>query len=252
MTMKVLVATRSGHKLREIRQILSGVPGLALVSPDEVGLAPHPDEDAIESFDTFEDNALAKARWFQARTGLPTLADDSGLSVDALDGAPGVWSRRFAPVPEGTGPDGNSLGWESGAAQDEANNDHLLARLSGVEGAARSGRYVCVVAYLAHEGAEPVLVRGEAEGQLLTARRGEGGFGYDPLFLDVASGKTFAELTAAEKDARSHRGRAFAALVPVLSALRAPALAPLEPAPTTPAPTASAPTASATNEGGAS
>lgn len=205
---RVLVATRSAHKLQEIHQILGGVPGLSLVSPDEIGLAPDPEEDGIEIFETFEGNAVAKARWFHTRSGLPVLSDDSGLSVDALFGAPGVWSKRFAPVPPGT----------SGVAQDEANNDHLLSRLAGVHEAERTGRYVCVVAYLAGEGAEPVWVRGEAEGVVLSVRRGTGGFGYDPLFLDPPSGRSFAELSPAEKDARSHRGRAFRAILPLLEA----------------------------------
>ncbi len=199
--MKVLVATRSAHKLREIRTILREIPALALVSPDQVGLAPQPEEEGIEVGETFEENARAKARWFHERTGLPTLADDSGLVVDALDGRPGVHSKRFAPAGEGL----------DGEARDEANNLHLLDLLADLPLPRRTGRYVCVAVLYRSPGDE-VVVQGEAEGLILGRPRGWEGFGYDPLFLDPASGRSFAELSPEEKDERSHRGRAFRAL----------------------------------------
>lgn len=202
--MKLLVATRSGHKLREIREILARVPELEVVGLDDMGLDPHPDEDDLEPFDTFEENALSKARWFHARSGLATVADDSGLAVDALDGAPGVRSKRFAPTDL------------EGEARDEANNDHLLRLLDEVSEAQRTARYVCVVA-LVREGREPLLLRGEAPGLILRERDGEGGFGYDPLFLDPELDRTFARATPKEKNARSHRGKAFRALARALA-----------------------------------
>ncbi len=199
--MRVLAATRSGHKLREIRTILRDVPGLTLVSPEQVGLSPDPEEDGIEAWETFEENARAKARWFHHRTGLPALADDSGLVVDALDGRPGVHSKRFAPARDEL----------EGEALDEANNLHLLDLLGDLPLARRTARYVCV-AVLCRGSGDEVVVRGEAEGLILGRPRGWGGFGYDPLFLDPASGRTFAELSPEEKDQRSHRGRAFRSL----------------------------------------
>lgn len=200
--MKLLVATRSGHKLREIRTILREVPGLELISPDEAGIPPSPDEEDIEIHGTFEGNARAKARWFHERSGLPTLADDSGLVVDALGGRPGVHSKRFAP----------SAGHLHGTALDEANNLHLVELLGDRAIAERTGRYVCV-AVLRRPTGEEVVVRGEAEGLLLGRPQGWGGFGYDPLFHDPILGRTFAELSPEEKDSRSHRGKAFRGLV---------------------------------------
>lgn len=199
MMLKVVAATRSAHKLAEIRRILAGQPGLEIVGPDDLGLEPDPAEDSIEVFETFEENALAKARWFQERTGLPALADDSGLMVDALGGAPGVRSKRFAP-PELRG----------NGTVDEANNRHLLHRLKDLPPADRTARFVCVaVLDPGPDGGAPVVCRGEAPGHILAEPRGADGFGYDPLFLDASSGRSFAELTPQEKDARSHRGLAF-------------------------------------------
>lgn len=197
--MRVLVATRSRHKLAEIRRILSAVPGLDVVDPGEVGLPEVPEEEGIEVFETFEENALAKARWFRERSGMAVLADDSGLVVDALAGEPGVRSKRFAPRRE------------PGEGVDQANNRFLLERLAGVEDPARTARFVCVAVLdpgPAPDGA-PLVVRGEAEGRILRAPVGEGGFGYDPLFHDPALERAFAQLSDEEKDARSHRGRAF-------------------------------------------
>ncbi len=199
--MRLLLATRSAHKAEEIRRILGPVPGVELVDLDEAGIPQSPEEEHLEPWDTFEANARSKARWFQERSGLPTLADDSGLEVDALGGAPGVRSKRFAPVDEGV----------SGLARDLANNTHLLKRLQGVPAEERTARYVCVAVLDTGDG-EPLVVRGEAPGAILEAGRGEGGFGYDPLFFDPELGRTFAQISQDEKNARSHRGRAFRAL----------------------------------------
>lgn len=199
--MKLLVATRSGDKLREIRAILGEVPGVEVTDLEEVGVAHSEEEERIERYDTFEENARAKARYFRSLTGLPTVADDSGLAVDALGGKPGVRSKRFAPGGEG----------RDGKARDEANNEHLLALLRDVPREDRTARYVCVVALDRGE-EEWKTFRGEAEGVILEEPRGEGGFGYDPLFLDPELGRTFAEVAPGVKHARSHRGRAFRAL----------------------------------------
>ncbi len=204
--MQVVVATRSGHKLREIRTILRGVPGLDLVDLMGVGLDPTPDEEEVEVFDTFEGNAVAKARYYAERLGAPVVADDSGLEVDALDGAPGVHSKRFAPVPPEV----------EGEERDRANNEHLLTLLGDLDLARRTARYVCVAAFLETPDGAPIVARGEVEGLILGRPAGWGGFGYDPLFYHPASGKTFAELDPAEKDALSHRGRAFRALAEML------------------------------------
>ena len=203
--MKLLVATRSRHKMREIRKILSEVPGVTLLSLDDAGLAPVPEEDDLEPFSTFEENAASKARFFHAKSGLPTVADDSGIEVDALGGEPGVRSKRFAPVTDGTSDD----------ARDEANNRYLLERLSGKPESERAARYVCVVALERGDG-KPVMLRGETEGVVTTTPAGNGGFGYDPLFFVPAVGRTFAEISPEEKNARSHRGAAFRKLAELL------------------------------------
>lgn len=198
--MKLLVATRSRHKLAEIREILGGVSGVEVVGPDEAGLPPDPAEEGLEPWETFRENAASKARWFHTRSGLPTVADDSGLVVDALDGEPGVHSKRFAPDED-----------LEGEARDRANNRHLLERLEGVPPERRTARYVCEAVLLDADG-RPRSFRGEAEGVILAEPTGEGGFGYDPLFFDPALGTTFACIGRDEKNARSHRGKAFRAL----------------------------------------
>jgi len=204
--MKLLVATRSSHKVGEIREILADVPGLTLLDLDEAGVAESPAEDGLEPYETFEENALSKARYFHGLTGLPTVADDSGLEVDALGGAPGVRSKRFAPE-QGL----------DGLARDLANNRFLLEQLRGLPLERRGARYVCVAA-LVESGRQPALFRGEAPGRIVDERRGEGGFGYDAHVVEPVSGLTYAELPAAAKNARSHRGRAFAALGAALKA----------------------------------
>lgn len=202
--MRLLVATRSAHKMREIRRILADVPSLTVLDLDEAGIPEDPVEDDLEVFDTFEENALAKARHFFGLAGIPTVADDSGISVDALDGRPGVRSKRFAP----------DAGLE-GQERDDANNRYLVQSLASVPPADRTARYVCVAA-LVVDGEEPVFCRGEAPGLVLDVPRGQGGFGYDPYMLDPELGRTFAELDPDEKNARSHRGAAFRALAEVL------------------------------------
>lgn len=202
--MRLLVATRSAHKLDEIRSILGPASAFEVVSLDQVDLPPDPPDDELEPFGTFEANALSKARWYGRHSGLVTVADDSGLEVDALDGAPGVRSKRFAP--------GDSVG----AERDAANNRHLLERLSGIPEAERTARYVCAVALVDPTGREEVL-RGTVEGRILEAPAGQGGFGYDPLFYVPDLDRTFAQASPAEKHARSHRGRAFRALAELLN-----------------------------------
>ncbi|MFO8174988.1 MAG: non-canonical purine NTP pyrophosphatase [Longimicrobiales bacterium] len=198
--MHLIVATRSQHKMKEIRKILAHLPELEISDLDAAGVDYDPLEEELEPFDTFEENAVSKAMYFFQKTGLPTVADDSGLMVDALQGGPGVRTKRFAP--------GEGI---EGEARDKANNAYLLDRLSGVPESQRGARYVCVAALVGAEEA-PRTFRGEAPGRVLTAPRGDGGFGYDPIILDETSGRSFAELSAEEKNERSHRGRAFRAL----------------------------------------
>jgi XTP/dITP diphosphohydrolase len=198
--MKLVVATRSAHKMAEIRQILADVADLELLSLDDAGIAPGPAEGALEPYGTFEENARSKAEYFHALSGLPTVADDSGLEVDALNGDPGVRSKRFAPD-EGL----------DGEVRDLANNRHLLRLLADVPPGERTARYVCV-AWVVAEGEEPRAFRGEAPGLVVEEPRGVGGFGYDAHVQDPELGCTFAEMPSAEKNRRSHRGKAFGRL----------------------------------------
>jgi XTP/dITP diphosphohydrolase len=202
--MELLVATRSAGKMREIRRILAEVPRLRVLSPGEMGIEYDPAEEDLEPHDSFEANAFAKARYFMGESGVATVADDSGLRVDALGGAPGVRSKRFAPE-EGL----------DGRARDDANNAYLLERLREVGPAARTARYVCVAAFVGPEH-DPVVLEGEAAGLVLEEPRGSGGFGYDPYIFDPNVGKTFAEMTGEEKNQRSHRGMAFRQLADLL------------------------------------
>lgn len=202
---RLVVATRNPGKVREIHGMLAALGGYEVVGLAELGIPESPEEDAVEAFDTFEENALAKARWFAGRTGALALADDSGICVDALGGAPGVRSRRFAAADEARG-----------ERQDEANNRHLLALLADVPDGRRTARYVCAAALAWPDGRE--LVRtGTCEGVILRAPRGTGGFGYDPLFYLEAEGRTFAELPAERKNELSHRGRAVRAVAAALA-----------------------------------
>jgi XTP/dITP diphosphohydrolase len=199
-----LLATRSGDKAREIRRILEPT-GVTVVTLDEAGIAATPAEDDIEAFDTFVANARAKARYFRAHTDLPVLADDSGIEVTALDGAPGVRSKRFSGR--------SDLG---GAALDRANNETLLARLEGVPPERRAARYVCAAVALFPDGRE-VVALGAVAGFINDRPVGAGGFGYDPLFYRPDQRGTFGELDPAAKNRISHRSRAFRALATYLS-----------------------------------
>jgi len=191
------MATRNHNKLVEIAEAL-GVDGIELVGLDELGDVP----DVVEDGATFEANAVKKAREVAAATGLPALADDSGLVVDALDGGPGVFSARFA------GPD----------ADDAANRALLRRRLAEVPAAGRGARFVCALALAMPDG-RTWTVEGRCEGTLLFAERGSEGFGYDPLFVPEGEERTFAEMPRAEKAEISHRGRALRAMRPRLEAL---------------------------------
>ena len=194
----LLLATRNRHKLREIADLLSGV-NLDVISLADHGVGDLPGEDEVEVFDTFEQNALAKARFYRLHTGMEVIADDSGLCVDALDGGPGVRSRRFAAV---SGP--------SSAAQDEANNSRLIEVLRGVPDADRGAHYRCAVALVGSS--RTLVLQGRVDGTITTSQRGEGGFGYDPLFLLPAHGQTFGELPPDVKASISHRAGAIRAL----------------------------------------
>ena len=190
--------------MSEIRRILGDVPGLTLVDLDGAGVTRDPAEDDLEPHETFEENARSKAEYFFGLTGLPTVADDSGLEVDALGGAPGVRSKRFAPD---RGLDGQ--------ARDDANNRHLVTELQGIEPEQRTARYVCVAVLMEAEGST-LVCRGEARGLVVDEPRGTGGFGYDPHIFDREFGTTFAEMSPEEKNARSHRGKAFRAMAAAL------------------------------------
>ncbi|HKP77372.1 MAG TPA: non-canonical purine NTP pyrophosphatase [Longimicrobiaceae bacterium] len=205
--MRLLVATRNPGKVRELRDILAGYPEIELVGLEELGVPESPEEDAVEAFDSFEENAQAKARYYAGLTGALTLADDSGICVDALGGAPGVRSRRFAGEVEARG-----------TGQDEANNRHLLRLLADVPPEARTARYVCAAA-LAGDGWDDVFT-GTCEGIVVGTPRGSGGVGYDPLFYLPAEGMTFGELPPKRKREISHRGRAVRAAVQALLARR--------------------------------
>jgi XTP/dITP diphosphohydrolase len=208
----IVLATRSRDKLRELRPIFAAA-GIAVLDLDAAGMPEDRDaEDTLERYDTFEENALAKARFFFERSGRirPVVADDSGLEVFALGGQPGVRSKRWSARPG-----------LSGKALDASNNEKLLAELAKVErdgGEAsvhgRRGRYVCVAAYV--DGERERGFRGECEGHILRAPRGAGGFGYAPLFELDGTDRTFAEIDRAAKERVSHRGRAFARLVTAL------------------------------------
>jgi len=202
--MNLLVATRSGGKQREVRRILEP-NGHRVLFPLDAGLPEQPEEARLEIHDGFAANALAKAAYFSRRSGLPAVADDSGLEVLSLAGAPGVRSKRWAGV------DGPA------AAVDAANNAELLRRLIGAPEAMRRARYRCVLAFLPAPNAVAQYFEGECDGVILHAPRGREGFGYDPLFFSNELGKTFGEARPEEKDAVSHRGRALRALAEYLA-----------------------------------
>ncbi len=202
--MKLLFATRSKGKQEEARRLFEG-SGIEIVFPEQAGVFPSAEEDLLELHDSFSANARAKAEYFAKQTGLPSVADDSGLEVLSLGGEPGVRSRRWA------GADGTE------AAVAAANNAYLLKRLRGAPEAKRRARYRCILVLYRTPRGFPETFEGACNGRILEEPRGTGGFGYDPLFLSDDLDQSFGEATAGEKDAVSHRGRAIAALKESLS-----------------------------------
>lgn len=194
---QLLVATTNAGKMREYQRLLADLPLRWLSLAD----LPESLPDVEETGTTFEANALLKAHTYSAQTGLAVLADDSGLAVNTLDGAPGVYSARYAPT----------------AAE---RNTKLLSALEGVPPAQRTARFVCVVAVVLPlpDGTITLAAEGRVEGSIAYAPRGENGFGYDPIF-ELPDGRTLGELTAAEKDAISHRAKALGKLHPLLLTL---------------------------------
>jgi XTP/dITP diphosphohydrolase len=197
---KVFLASRNAKKLAEMRRILAQhMPDIEVLGLDDV---PSYDE-PVEDQPTFEGNALLKARAGLAATGLPSVADDSGLCVDALNGMPGVLSARWSGTPK----------------SDDRNNALLLEQLADVPDERRGAHFTCAVAFCA-PGVEPVVVEGRMHGRVIRETRGSGGFGYDVLFeADEQPGGTTAELDPVDKDAISHRGRALRAIAPQIAAL---------------------------------
>ena len=196
---RVVLATRNAHKVGELRAVLAPLlPGAQVLGVDAFDDVPEVAETGV----TFEENALLKARAVAAATGVVAVADDSGIAVDVLGGSPGVFSALWA-----------------GRHGDDAANLHLLlAQVVDVPERHRGAAFVCAAA-LATPGGEEHVVRGTLRGRLTTAPAGAGGFGYDPVFVPEGAGRTLAEHTAEEKNAISHRGRAFTALAPVLAAV---------------------------------
>ena len=199
----LLVASRNPKKLAELHRVLdaAGVSELTLLSLDDVA----PFDEAPETGATFEENALAKARDAFRATGIASVADDSGLEVSALNGMPGVLSARWSGVAG------------DAAEKDRANTALLLAQLGDVPDSRRDAAFVSACALVSNSG--EIVVRGEWPGTIVREPRGDGGFGYDPVFLPSGSERTAAELSPSEKDAASHRGRALALLVPALREL---------------------------------
>ncbi|WP_179652392.1 RdgB/HAM1 family non-canonical purine NTP pyrophosphatase [Nocardioides aromaticivorans] len=195
---KVLVASRNAKKLEEMRRILAEhLTSVEVVGLDDV----EPFEEPVEDEPTFEGNALLKARAGVAATGLPTIADDSGLCVDALNGMPGVLSARWSGPPK----------------DDDRNNQLLLAQLADVPDERRTAHFACAVA-LVHPDGRELVVEGRMDGTVIREVRGSGGFGYDVLFVaDEQPGRTTAELSREDKDAISHRGRALRELAPLVA-----------------------------------
>jgi XTP/dITP diphosphohydrolase len=201
--MKIILATRNPGKIAELRRILAESGGFEVVGLEEFPGAP----DVPETELTFAGNALLKARAIAAHTGLPAISDDSGLCVDALNGMPGVlsarWSGRFG---------------RAAADMDRANVELVLDQLGDVATEHRAAHFVCVAALVLPGGGEHT-VEGRMEGRIVAAPRGDGGFGYDPIFAADGHDVTTAELTPADKDAISHRGKAFRALASLLPGL---------------------------------
>jgi XTP/dITP diphosphohydrolase len=195
LTRRLVVATRNRGKLREIVPLLAGLD-VELRTIDELA----PDAELREDGATFEENALAKARQAARATGLPAIADDSGLEVDALGGAPGVYSARYAGLP----------------SDDARNNAKLIAALTALPAGPHAGRFRCVAAFVDPRRGFELVRSGSCAGEILRVPRGAGGFGYDPLFLLPGLGRTMAELSVEEKNRLSHRAAAFAALAAAL------------------------------------
>jgi len=196
--MKLLVGTRSTGKAREIRELFAGLP-FDVAFPSDLMLDRLPEEADLERSMSYAENAVSKARYYATRSGLPAVADDSGLEVDALGAAPGPRSARW-----------------SASGTDAGNNALLLEQLAALPEAQRTARYRCVVAFLATPSSGPEIVEATCDGFILTEPRGPGGFGYDPLFFCPELNMTFAEAAPAAKHRVSHRGRAFRALIEVL------------------------------------
>jgi XTP/dITP diphosphohydrolase len=195
--MDIVIATKNTGKIREIMEAFD-LDGLRLLTFEDFADWP----DAEETGDTLEENALIKARALREATGLPSLADDSGLLVDALDGRPGVHSSRYA------GPEGDA----------EHNMDRLLDELRGVPGGKRTARFACVIALVLSDG-NVYLAHGECPGVILEARKGTGGFGYDPIFLPQGYNRSMAELSLEKKNSISHRGKALHSMKQILTTL---------------------------------
>ena len=196
--MKIILATQNQGKIKELQELLADetIDVLSLQDIEDW-------EDVEENGVTFADNAALKARAAVKKTGLIALADDSGLEVDALNNAPGVYSARFAGEPK----------------DDEQNNDKLLQELESIPDGSRTARFRCALVVATPEG-EEFLTEGSIEGQILRQRRGQKGFGYDPLFYVPEYARTMAELTLMEKNKLSHRAQAFRKVIPILQALK--------------------------------
>ena len=188
------MASGNAGKIREISRLLDDL-GIEVIAQSDLGV-----DDADETGTSFAENSLIKARHAAKATGLPAIADDSGLAVDALGGEPGIYSARYS------GPE----------ATDDKNIDKLLAALRGTATSSRGAAFHCAATFVMPEQSIPLVAAGEWRGSILAARQGDGGFGYDPVFLDPASGKSAAELTAEEKNERSHRGQALKKLVKLI------------------------------------
>jgi XTP/dITP diphosphohydrolase len=203
MPVSLLLATRNAHKLEEIRDLIRDA-SVSLVSLDDAGVERHPAEEGIEIHDSFEGNALAKARYYRSLTGMATLADDSGLCVDALGGGPGIHSRRFAPD-----------AFRAGRSEDAANNAWLLHRLAAEPAERRGAHYRCALALVDER--RSLVVNGFVFGSIARQERGPHGFGYDPLFVPEGEELSFGQLAPEVKAAGSHRADAVRRLIPWLS-----------------------------------
>jgi len=199
--LRILLATRSAGKLRELRPLFAE-RGIAVIDLVEARVPESPAEDALEIYESFEENALAKGRYFSALTGLAVAADDSGIEVRALGGRPGVRSKRWSERPD-----------LSGQALDDENNRLLVSLLA--HHADRRARYVCAAAFV--DGARALVRRGEVAGIITQEPRGQNGFGYDPWFESDELAKTFGEASAVEKATVSHRARAFRELLSAIA-----------------------------------